>query len=328
MVAAAQEGPSRAVRGPPARMLGRARNRTQNRAATMGEQLYRWMQRFARQQARTAVEELFGSTIVTTVFKASLETVRTADLSFLVLKADDDRKLQQQLRRILVSNGASAFTSSVARTVGAKRAVIPDQRMAEFMRTKEIRLQQIMSASRRDVRESVRQIILTALAESPRPSTSEIARRISQTFHGSVGGRPAEQRLVDGVLVPVEVSAPLIDSRVLPTTRVRLTGGGNLYAFSPERASLIARTEMAQAENEGIVEGYVQTGVEGLRWLAYRDGRSGDREHDEMHRETTRIGVPFVLPDRTRMLYPGDPTAPIKHLANCRCTVAPVLFMD
>ncbi len=87
---------------------------------------------------------------------------------------------------------------------------------------------------------------------------------------------------------------------------------------------LIARTEMAQAENTGIVEGYKASGVKRLVWLAYKDGRSGDREHDEMHRVETPVGVPFELPDGTRMRYPGDPAAPIKHTANCRCSVGSV----
>lgn len=308
---------SQQVRGPDAVILGRNAKAVDNRAESMAARLHRLLLRYARLQARLMVAEIERSAIVTTVFKSDS----------LVLKAEDERRVAEQMRRLLVTEGAAAFKLSVGRTIGKGRAVITDQRMSEFVRAKEIRLQQIMSTTNRDVRNSVRQIILTALSEVPRPSTGEIARRINQTFHGNPGGRPERTIMVDGVPVPVEVDAPLIDSRVLPTTRVRLDNGGNLYSFSPERAALIARTEMAQAENEGIVEGYVQTGVEGLRWLAYRDGRSGKREHDEMHRKTVRIGEKFELPDGTRMRYPGDSTAPIRHLANCRCTVAPVLIM-
>ena len=173
-----------------------------------------------------------------------------------------------------------------------------------------------MASVRTDVRSSVRQIISDALLEDPRPSTGEIARRIRTTFAGPpIGGTVRD-------IVP----APRSGSRVLPTQRARLTDGGSLYIFSSERAALIARTEMAQAENEGIVEGYRQSSVRGLKWLAYNDGRTGDRRHNEMKGVTTPIGVPFILPDGTPIRFPGDPNAPIKHTANCRCTVAPVLL--
>lgn len=93
--------------------------------------------------------------------------------------------------------------------------------------------------------------------------------------------------------------------------------------FSDERAELIARTELVMAQNTGAVEGFKASGVEEIQWLAFRDGRSG-RGHDDMHGETVAVGQSFELPDGTRMRYPGDPSAPIKHLANCRCSVAPV----
>lgn len=290
---------------PPARkgsdnvLLGRTDKAVEAKAGNLATQLHRWLQRFARAEAKRQRDAMLGSLVMGRVFKAD---------------PPSDAELTRQLWRILTKGGESAFQMSYARTTGTVRNKVPDYAMAEFMRTKQVRLQQIMASVRREVRDSTRQVILTALAEDPRPSTNEIGRRIARVFHGDAGGRP----------VGVE-PAPLINSKVLPTSRVKLDDGGNLYVFSFQRAQLIARTEMAQAENTGIVEGYKASGVKRLRWLAYRDGRSGDREHDKMHRETTAIGVPFVLPDGTPIRYPGDPLAPIKHTANCRCTVRSVL---
>lgn len=287
--------------GPPSLLLGRTAKTTENKAESMATQLHRWMQRYARAEARRQRELMLRSTMTTRVFgKAEPPT---------------QRELEAELWRILTRGGVAAFTSSTRRTVGSRTAEITDAAMNEFLQTKRIRLQQIMRSTQRAVTDSVRQIILTALSETPRPSTTEIGRRIARVYHGDTGGRIDEK-----------VPAPLINPRVLPTRRVKLDGGGNLYEFSFERAQLIARTEMVQAENAGIVEGYKQTGVDGLEWLAYRDGRSGDRRHDEMHEVKVALGEKFILPDGTPMRYPGDPTAPIKHLANCRCTVAPVIL--
>lgn len=291
-----------ARKGPSSRLLGQSRARTLNRAARMAAQLERWMRRYARFLSDKEAALLQRDQVVTRVFDSEPK-IR------LYSKAEtpSQRRLRQELFRILVDNGVPALDMAARRTAGMKQAVITDRMMAEFMRSKQVRLQQIMASTEIAVKESVRQIILTALEEPIRPSTLEIGRRIARVFHGDAGGRETGR-----------VPAPLIDSRVLPTSRVELDTGGNLYVFSPERAALIARTEMAQAENEGIVRGYEATGVEEIEWLAYNDGRSG-RGHDKMRGKRTRIGVPFVLPDGTKIRWPGDSLAPIKHTANCRC---------
>ncbi len=92
------------------------------------------------------------------------------------------------------------------------------------------------------------------------------------------------------------------------------------YAFSPERAALIARTETSIAENAGIFAGYEASGVEEIEWLAFRDGRSGDRHHERMHGKRVKLGDYFILPSGAQMMFPGDSDGPIGDLANCRCT--------
>lgn len=92
--------------------------------------------------------------------------------------------------------------------------------------------------------------------------------------------------------------------------------------FGPERSLLIARTELVQDVNTGTYFGYASAGVKALRWLSFQGGGRG---HGQMNNEVSPLGVPFTLPDGTKMRYPGDPNAPIKHLANCRCDIAPVV---
>lgn len=96
------------------------------------------------------------------------------------------------------------------------------------------------------------------------------------------------------------------------------------YAFSWARAELIARTELVQAENTGRMAGFAATGVDELEWLAYSDGRSGDRHHEKLDGVRFRRGDTVLTPLGNRVRYPGDPLAPIEETANCRCTVVPV----
>ena len=202
----------------------------------------------------------------------------------------DRERLENQLRQILFRFGQRQLEQSIvtgAATVGAQVS-IAQELVNEFLATKEIRLTGIVDSSIEMARESTRSIIQEALAEEVRPSTTEIGRRL-------------RNRLNCGTTVD-----------------------GASFAFSPERAQLIARTEMVQASNTGIVQGYQLSGVRRMKWLSYQDDRSG-RGHDKMLGQIREIGRPFVAPDGTELMYPGDPNAPIRHTANCRCTVIPVV---
>ncbi len=102
-------------------------------------------------------------------------------------------------------------------------------------------------------------------------------------------------------------------------------------AVSYERAVLIARTELVQAENTGIFAGYQQSGVQFIEWLAYQGpypsgAKRGkeDRHHDHMHGLIVAIGDRFYNPATGNYLrYPGDPDCDIQDTANCRCNLAP-----
>ena len=95
-----------------------------------------------------------------------------------------------------------------------------------------------------------------------------------------------------------------------------------VYVFSFERAELIARTELSQVENTARAAEFDATNEPGdeYEWLAYTDGRSGDRHHERMHRVRIPAGGRFETPLGNSVRYPGDPLAPIEETANCRCT--------
>jgi hypothetical protein len=96
----------------------------------------------------------------------------------------------------------------------------------------------------------------------------------------------------------------------------------NTFAFTPERAALIARTESVQIENTANFESIKAVGGRTKTWLARRDGKSGDRHHERMHGKTIPVDEPFTTPLGNELMYPGDPNAPIKETANCRCSIA------
>lgn len=83
--------------------------------------------------------------------------------------------------------------------------------------------------------------------------------------------------------------------------------------FSEYRAELIARTEATAVTNEGIIEGYQQSGVvQGKEWVSTLDGRTRD-EHLAMNGETTSLDGVFS----NGLTAPEEP--------NCRCRVVAVI---
>jgi len=87
------------------------------------------------------------------------------------------------------------------------------------------------------------------------------------------------------------------------------------------RAKLIARTESCSTENFGIVATFKTEGVEKKSWLSTRDERTrGDHSQAEDDNQDIPIDDPFIVGSE-KMDYPGDPSADISEIANCRCTV-------
>jgi len=224
------------------------------------------------------------------------ETIKQAKPFFEVRKQDTDEDLRAELLAILESFGLQAYNEAGqdGARMGAGQWRVQPTKLNEFIRNKEIHLKNIMEETRGLVTSNVREIIADALQEVPRPSTGEIARRIRRTFAGP------------GQLGAMDSSAE-----------------DRGWVFSPERAMLIARTEMVQDYNTGIADGMEVAGVEFVKWLSYNDGKSGDREHGQMQGKVIRLGDYFTTPLGNRLRYPGDPSAPIKEIANCRCGIAP-----
>ena len=293
-----------ATRKTTSRELATSFRRVETKARPIQAALESWLMRFARTEA----------------FREA-KIIQDGGISKAVTTPSN---IDAQLARIIEQFGLAQVQSGANRAGRmareGRRVIIPSQAVDRYLRDAEVRIVGILDKTRDDVRAAVRRIIQDANQESPRPSAGEIARRIRTQFHGKAGagGR------VTGV---VEER----DRGILPTTRIRTSAkDGILYAFSSERAALIARTEMQIAENTGIAEGYQTIGVKRIMWLAFKFPK-WPRKHDEMHRVVRSVsnGIMdrdtwFRLPDGTRCPYPGWDGLPIRHLAHCRCTTRPM----
>jgi hypothetical protein len=209
--------------------------------------------------------------------------------------SDAQRELQEIIRRFGLSQSKDSAVAA-ASTEGLTDIVSPGA-LRDTLRGKQFEIQLfqlwdgiaeqrasiIASETKTMVREAVGRIIRDATDEVPQPSNAEIARRIRSQFFGS-------------------------------------DPEGRAFVFSQERANVIARTELAQAENTGIFQAYEVAGVEKIQWLAFTDGKSGDRHHERMNKKTIKVGETFRTPLGNDLRFPADPQAPIADTANCRCT--------
>lgn len=84
------------------------------------------------------------------------------------------------------------------------------------------------------------------------------------------------------------------------------------------RSELIARTETTSIANGARTEEMKLQGVLEHRWITASDGEV--RESHQVDGEIQTVGQPFT----NGLRHPGDPSAPVGEVANCRCTTSPV----
>ena len=93
------------------------------------------------------------------------------------------------------------------------------------------------------------------------------------------------------------------------------------------RAELIARTESCSTMNAGAMTLYQTEGITQKEWISVQDDRTRD-SHWMMDGVVIPIEEKFEVPETAEtegawMEYPGDPSAPVGQVANCRCTISP-----
>ena len=135
-----------------------------------------------------------------------------------------------------------------------------------------------------------------------------------QTTDGLVPNPNADWQITEGTrdLLRGEIRQALEEGVSNDVLATRLS---DAYAFSDQRAMLIARTETIRASNEGAISGYRASGlVESKQWTTAEDDRvSEDCE------ENGNAG-PIAL-DAS---FPSGDDVPPAH-PNCRCVVVPVV---
>ena len=94
------------------------------------------------------------------------------------------------------------------------------------------------------------------------------------------------------------------------------------YGIARTRANLIARTETVGATNEGEIMLMGEAGVNKKQWLT-----AGDEVVRPNHMADERAGAidrnaPFP---NTGLMFPGSPDGDVAEIANCRCTLLPVV---
>jgi hypothetical protein len=219
---------------------------------------------------------------------------------------DEQGDIADDLERLLLQYGMRFLADSANEAAG--EPVITSSQVIDAMRNKDVRISyfqewragaerrahDILASTQDAMRETVRDLIVHAQQEYPRPSAGEIARRIRNTLY---------------------------------------SGEDAVATFSSERAALIARTELRQAQGTGYAAGIQATSrpEDEVEWLAYPGGGRG---HD--HVSPQRITVAAMLGDDPRewfqipdwdghkgaaMRYPGWIDGPIGHTANCRCSL-------
>ena len=91
--------------------------------------------------------------------------------------------------------------------------------------------------------------------------------------------------------------------------------------LSTWEARRIARTEIHNSHNQGVMRIYNEVGVEYTQWIAANDDRVRET-HEEINGEIIPLGGTYS----NGLQYPGDTDGPIEEWINCRCSNAPFVI--
>ena len=86
-------------------------------------------------------------------------------------------------------------------------------------------------------------------------------------------------------------------------------------------ARRIARTEIHNSHNQGVMRIYQEVGVNYTQWIAAHDDRTR-----ESHAEINGEIIPFGEKYSNGLEYPGDTSGDIEEWINCRCSNAPFVI--
>lgn len=88
-------------------------------------------------------------------------------------------------------------------------------------------------------------------------------------------------------------------------------------------ARRIARTEIHNAHQMGIMNTYYEMGVQYTQWVSAHDGRTRD-SHKKLNGEIIPLSGTFS----NGCQFPGDTKGPLKEWINCRCGNVPFIIPD
>lgn len=297
----------------------------ERRSESFGTLLAAWLKKYGKMREREVREMLLRDGI-------------NRDIAFA--KANPTREsMRAELERLYRMFGLQQVQASGRRwsaSLGGRFKMKPE---IKFMYAQEVENKVVLLFRNTEqmVRDSIQRIIQDALAEFPRPTAAEVGRRIARQWHGE----PTQDQIERGEEAAERATAEwrrrrregLPASPRVALAREHIKEGEREALFSPARAALIARTELADADTAGALAGFAAVDVEKARWLAKpNDGRSGERMHYKMnqHKALPVIGLIgadrsrwFRLPSGERARRPVDPLLPVGERVNCRCVLIP-----
>lgn len=274
------------------------------------------------------------------------ERIRAGDWRGAVGKIEDAAlKFAAEIHASYVQSGRTAAAWLDEQLQTADRLVRFDEaneRAVDRARRNQLELVRGFTEEREQV---TRQIVQRAMVEGAEGGINP--RQVARDFRDSIGLTPDQEQIVANYRRELErgdwaaaLGRELTNGNNDRTVRRLQRDGGRLTAAQVDamvenyrsnwvgyRAETIARTEAMHNAHEGAAEAMQQAVDDGVveatdllvEWHAGPRTRNAREQHQAMDGKTVRHGEDFILPDGTRMRYPGDRRGGAKHNANCRC---------
>lgn len=123
------------------------------------------------------------------------------------------------------------------------------------------------------------------------------------------------------------ITQSILQGESMPNAAKRLV---KVMAMNERAAMMVARTSITYSEAMGKRHSFQRAQDMGIplkmQWNALHDGRTR-YEHRQMDKVQVNVGEMFDV-DGYKMKGPGDPTAPMRLIANCRCRLSGEIGYD
>lgn len=157
--------------------------------------------------------------------------------------------------------------------------------------------------------------VRAARAELASGSPADLRKYLTRTRRDKRFDRSVQKALRDNTPIPADIARKAVTRYQARLLELRGQTIGRTEAMTSIQAA------KHEAHLQAVESGGVQEGAIRRVWRSAGDGRVR-HTHAGLNGDTAGLQEPFTSPSGTRLMFPGDPSAPAAERIGCRCDLS------